>query len=63
MTIVTNKIQCNLCGDVVESFHRHDFKFCTCEAVAVDGGKDYLKRIFTVESDYRELSEETEKED
>ena len=42
--IITNKIQCKKCGDVIESTHRHDFKFCKCGAVAVDGGKDYLRR-------------------
>lgn len=42
--IKTNKIRCNKCGDVIESTRRHDFKFCKCGAVAVDGGKDYLKR-------------------
>lgn len=42
--IKTNKIQCTKCGDVIESVHRHDFKWCKCKSVAVDGGKDYLKR-------------------
>lgn len=34
-------IRCKKCGDVIESTHRHDFKFCKCGAVAADGGKDY----------------------
>ena len=42
--IITNKIRCKKCGDIIESTHRHDFKFCKCGAVAVDGGKDYLRR-------------------
>ena len=42
--IITNKIRCKKCGDVIESTHRHDFKFCKCGVVAVDGGKDYLRR-------------------
>ncbi len=41
--IIENKIKCNKCGDVIESIHRHDFKFCKCGAVAVDGGHDYLR--------------------
>ena len=32
--IITNKIKCKKCGDVIESTHRHDFKLCKCGAVA-----------------------------
>ena len=42
--ILVNKIQCNKCKDIIESTSTHDFNFCRCGAVAVDGGKDYLKR-------------------
>ena len=59
--IIVNKIKCKKCGDVIESTYRHDFKFCKCGAVAVDGGKDYLRRL-GYEEDYEELSE-VEKED
>lgn len=41
--IIVNKIKCKKCGDIIESTYRHDFKFCKCGAVAVDGGNDYLK--------------------
>ena len=54
--IIENKIRCKKCGDVIESTHRHDFKFCKCGAVAVDGGKDYLRRCGERE-DWEELSE------
>lgn len=57
--IICNKIQCKACGDIIESTHRHDFKFCKCGAVAVDGGKDYLKRMFDKHENIIELSEET----
>ena len=53
--IITNKIKCKKCGEIIESKHRHDFKFCKCGAVAVDGGKDYLRRLGNQE-DYEELS-------
>ena len=53
--IITNKIKCNKCGDIIESFSVHDFKFCKCGAVAVDGGHDYLKRCGNRE-DREELS-------
>lgn len=57
--IITNKIQCKKCGDVIESTYRHDFKFCKCGTVAVDGGKDYLRRCGNRE-DWKELSEYTD---
>lgn len=43
--IVKNKAKCKLCGDIIESTHRHDFKYCKCGAIAVDGGVDYLRRM------------------
>ena len=42
--IIKNMIKCNICGDIIESKHRHDFVTCNCGACAVDGGRDYLKR-------------------
>ncbi len=53
--IIINKIKCKKCGEIIESTHRHDFKFCKCNAVAVDGGHDYLRRTGNRE-DYEELS-------
>ena len=53
--IIFNKIKCKKCGDIIESAHRHDFKFCKCGAVAVDGGRDYLRRCGEIEN-YEELS-------
>ena len=62
--IISNKIRCNYCDDIIESFSRHDFKFCSCGKVAVDGGKDYLRRCFTVSpTDYEDLSEVEEEKD
>ena len=53
--IISNKIKCKKCGDIIESKSTNDYKRCSCGAVAVDGGKDYLKRIGT-EEQYEELS-------
>ena len=53
--IISNKIKCKKCGDIIESKSINDYKRCSCGAVAVDGGKDYLKRIGS-EEDYEELS-------
>jgi len=59
--IVRNRIKCLSCGDVIESYTVHDFKFCGCEKVAVDGGKDYLQRVGDLMG-YEELSEYEEEE-
>ena len=40
--IIRNAIRCKFCGDVIESETVHDFKFCSCKTVAVDGGHEYL---------------------
>lgn len=42
--IIKNMAKCYLCGDLIESKHRHDFVRCKCGAIFVDGGKDYLRR-------------------
>ncbi len=42
--IIRNSVLCLNCNEEIESKHRHDFKFCSCGNIAVDGGKDYLKR-------------------
>jgi hypothetical protein len=54
--ILKNQIQCLKCLDVVESLHTHDFRWCSCKAVAVDGGRDYLRRVGEPEN-YKELSQ------
>jgi hypothetical protein len=61
--IISNKIKCKSCGDIIESNNRHDFKFCSCGQCAVDGGHDYLKRSFSgasPEECYEDLSEVVE---
>jgi len=61
ITINSNKIQCRHCNDIIESVHRHNFKSCSCGKVSVDGGKDYLRRLFpegsNPEDHYIEMSE------
>lgn len=51
-----NKAQCLICGMVLQSNHRHDFKCCTCGNLCVDGGNDYHKRSVRRPSQYLELS-------
>ncbi len=60
--IVSNKIRCKKCGDVIESNSVYDFKWCSCQAVAVDGGYEYLRRLGK-EEDFEELSETKEIEE
>ena len=42
--IVRNSARCRKCGDEIESFHRHDMRWCSCGAIAVDGGRAYMRR-------------------
>lgn len=56
MRILVNKIRCNKCGQEIESTSTHDFKWCRCNSVAIDGGLDYLRRIAKSKNDYTELS-------
>ncbi|MCR5704228.1 MAG: hypothetical protein K6G85_06360 [Eubacterium sp.] len=44
--IVINKAKCKICGDILESTSRHDFKQCKCKSMAVDGGHDYISRAW-----------------
>lgn len=56
--ILFNKAQCNKCGNIIESTHVYDFKYCECKNFFVDGGRDYARRGW--ESDgpgYTELTE------
>lgn len=53
--IISNKIKCKKCGNNIELKSTNDYKRCSCGAIAVDDGKDYLKKIGN-EEDYEELS-------
>lgn len=39
--IFVNSLQCPSCNHVIISYNRHDFKFCSCGKVSVDGGSWY----------------------
>ena len=47
--IIRNAAICRKCDDHIESKNRHDFVWCRCGAIAVDGGHDYLKRCGRIE--------------
>ena len=37
-----SKVRCKKCGDVIESTHVHELKYCKCGTISVDGGNCYL---------------------
>lgn len=37
------KIKCLECGDIIESKHRHDMMWCSCQGLFIDGGNDYVR--------------------
>lgn len=49
--IQVNAIACNNCGEIIYSKHRHDFRWCGCNSVAIDGGFDYTRINVTGDSD------------
>lgn len=61
--IIRNRAKCLKCGDIIESYFRHDFVQCKCGAIFVDGGHDYLRRGGKFLEDIEELSEEEEVEE
>lgn len=54
--ILRNRAKCLICGDVIESASRHDYVSCSCGAISVDGGTDYLKRSFAPGAKWEDLS-------
>lgn len=57
--ILSNKIQCKHCGEIIESKSIHNFVTCKCGACSVDGGHYHLSRSYinSREEDFIELSE------
>lgn len=56
MAIIRNAARCRRCGSEIESQHRHDYVACSCGAIAVDGGREYIRRIGH-RDDIQDLSE------
>ena len=42
--IILNRAKCNKYGDIITSYHGHDYVSCKCGLITVDGGTNYLKR-------------------
>lgn len=54
--ILFNRARCRKCGSFLESKSAHDLQRCSCGAIAIDGGLEYLRRLGAPE-DIEELSE------
>lgn len=50
-TQTRHAIQCRKCSEIIESKHMHDFKYCSCKAVGIDGGISAGNRILGNPSD------------
>lgn len=58
--ILKNALKCLRCGDIIESKHRHDFQTCSCGNFSVDGGHDYIRRVYgqgMLKKDFIDLTE------
>lgn len=56
------KVKCVICGETIQSKHRHDFVECSCGNIFVDGGNDYLRMGFKKEGSYEMVEEKYELE-
>jgi len=55
--IKRNRARCRACGSIIESRSCHDYVSCECGGIAVDGGREYLRRTATELDDIEEMSE------
>jgi tRNA(Ile2) C34 agmatinyltransferase TiaS len=46
MKLVSNKAQCKLCGDTLESKYCGDFRECKCGEIWINGGIDRPKHFY-----------------
>lgn len=53
--IWVNAAQCLKCGEIVRSRNRHDFRYCKCGNVAVDGGSWYAKRAYKEDNSFKDF--------
>ena len=46
------KVHCLECDDIIESKFRHNFVWCKCGLIGVDGGDEYLRITASSDKDY-----------
>ena len=59
MSAAINGVECLICGEIIVSTHRHDFRSCRCPGesrVCVDGGQEYRRRGWGKGSQWRDLA-------
>lgn len=61
--IERNSAICLSCNSEIESVHQHDFKYCRCGNLAVDGGDEYLRRVYKPGALWRDTSVTRPRED
>ena len=49
--MIVTAIKCKKCGDTIYSRAVHDFRWCSCGTVAIDGGFDYTRVVGDVSLD------------
>lgn len=54
--IISNQAKCLKCGDEPFSQYRHDFKYCECGNIFVDGGMSYVRHGMEDRESYMDLS-------
>lgn len=58
--IIRNRARCKCCGDIIESRYTHEYVKCSCQAIAVDGGTEYIRRCFKDDESVELLEELSE---
>lgn len=51
-------LKCKKCEAIIYSRARHDFHWCPCGNLAVDGGRDYMKISFKEPDSYEQVEVE-----
>ena len=57
LKLIKNRCQCNVCNDIIESKHGHDWVSCKCGAIFTDGGLNYVRRGYKKQDNITDLSE------
>ena len=53
---IRHALYCKKCKDILESKHLHDFKFCSCNSIGIDGGIEEGNSILGNKNDMEDRS-------